>query len=152
MVQAGGATVMLVGVLDIPLIILGGIMSATLYQRGLHKHSVHWFSILMILVVSTLWINLFIHAGAGLDIGYPTVEINRTVAIPFLLSYILWFRAAGSLVFILVGRRTEQGGLLWVLRLGDRTEPIRPAWQTNKSKAENSDKTSREPKQSFRRQ
>jgi len=59
------------------------------------------------------------------------MSVDEILAVPYVLSYPLWFRAAGEISFLLFGRRPDQGGLLWVFRLADRTDSIEPSWWTN---------------------
>jgi len=122
---------MLVSFADIPLVVCFGILSAISYRRVLFRRNASWYLFLTGLVVIVFWLDLVAanHLGVSYwDVGIPTTELPLFGGVLVALSYPLWFRAAGELTFVLLGRRPDQGGLLWVFRLSDRTNPIDPAW------------------------
>lgn len=122
---------MLVAAVDVPVIVALGALSALAYRRTLRERSANWYAVLTGLFVTVAWLNV---AAANLLstpywlVGTATASLQPALGIPFVLSYPLWFRAAGEATFVLVGRRSDQGGLLWVFRLSDRTDTIEAPW------------------------
>lgn len=124
-----------VGLLDVPALVGLGFVSAILFKRRLRERSVNWYLFLTLLCLSVFWLNL---ASANLSsfsywvVDVSAVSVPSVVGILYGLSYPLWFRTGGELGFLLVGRQADQGGLLWVFRLKDGTDPIEPSWTVNK--------------------
>lgn len=143
MVQGAWSPVILVGPGDVPALVVLGFLSAFLFQRRLRRQSLYWYSLLTGLIIGIFWLNV-IAANVGLvsywGVGTPTVSLDEIVGVPYVLAYPLWFRAVGEIAFLLFGRQSDQGGLLWVFRLADRTESIDPSWRTNDETTE-SDET-----------
>jgi len=123
---------MLVGYIDVLLVLLTGILSAILY-RHLRRRSENLYLGLTVLVTALFWLHT---AVANLwSVGYwwwvgGCADLPAFLGSLYVLSLPLWFRLGGELTFVLVGRQRDQGGLIWVFRLSDRTEPIQPAWRT----------------------
>lgn len=122
---------MLVSIIDVVLAVTAGPFIAILYKWKLHRRSENWYLFTTLLVVGLLWIkaaslNFLINDAAYLDSLIWSVPMS--VGIVYVLGYPLWIRATSELTFIIVGRRSDQGGLIWVFRLSDRTSPIRPSW------------------------
>lgn len=139
MVQAAGPAVTWVGLVDVPAMALAGAGSAVCVQRSLHARSADWYPVLTALAAGFGWLSL---AAANVPavpyggIGIPAVAVPPAIAVPYGFAYPLWFRAAGEAVFLLIGRRPDQGGLVWVFRLDDRTASITPAWRDERTERE----------------
>lgn len=132
---------MLVGVIDVPVLVVLGALSALLYRETLRSRWASWYAILTGLSVVIVWLNVALGNlwPTGLwPIETAVVSLPSIVGVPHVLSYPLWFRAAGESTFVLFGRRPDQGGLLWVFRLEDRTDVIRTPWdRTDTARREN---------------
>lgn len=128
-----------VSTLHVPAIIVVGILSGVVYARCLRTRTPDFYVIASIFVPVTVWIGVLLLNTTGLTplFDHSAVDLPLTIAVPYLLSYPLWFRASGELAFICVGRSPDQGGLLWVFRLEDDTEDIDPSWN---AKSQSDDK------------
>ncbi len=128
-----------VSTLHVPAIIVVGILSGVVYARRLRTRTPDFYVIASIFVPVTVWIGVLLLNTTGLTplFDRSAVDLPLAIAVPYLLSYPLWFRASGELTFICVGRSPDQGGLLWVFRLEDDTEDIDPSWN---AKSQSDDK------------
>lgn len=125
---------MIVGIWDVPALLVLGALGAAAYQRSLRQHDESWYIILTAAVVGVFWLNATATSVGSIPywlVGTTAVVVERPIAIPYLLSYPFWFRAGGEFIFLLLGRAPDQGGLLWVFRLADRTAPVTPSWGTD---------------------
>lgn len=132
---------MLVGYFDVLLVLLAGILSAILY-RHLRRRSENLYLGLTLLVTALFWLHAIV--ANQWTVGYwwwygGYVGLPQFLGRLYVLSLPLWFRFGGELTFILVGRQRDQGGLIWVFRLSDRTEPIKPAWRTSQDPEDKAD-------------
>lgn len=125
---------MIVGFFDVPLVILAGVLSAITYRRWLRSRSENWYLCLTVTVTGLAWLHT-VSGNQGI-LGYWNL-VGGAVSLPpliggiYVLAYPLWFRAAGEMTFMILGRRPDQGGILWVFRLADRTDPVKPAWEVS---------------------
>jgi hypothetical protein len=122
-----------VSVLDLAIAVALGPVAAVLYKKHYRRSSENWYLVFTIVVAAVLWGNVaaenLANFGYWSFVGSAT-QLPTALGISYILSYPLWFRAAGELTFILVGRQPDQGGILWVFRIRDRTAPISPSWMS----------------------
>lgn len=108
-----------------------GVAAAALAKRRAPPAGQHAYLAVTALATLLLWAKAVAANLGGVDhwlLHAGAAEVPLAVWLAYTLSYPLWVRAAGELAFVLVGRRPDQGGLAWVFRLADRTDPIEPAW------------------------
>jgi len=123
----------IVSPLDAPALIVLGALAAAAYRRWLSPRNEDWFAFLGIAAVGVFWLALLGATLAGVPPwGFaPAVETDSLVlAVFYPLAYPLWFRLGGRAVFLLFGRRPEEGGVLWVYRIEDDTGEFDPAWES----------------------
>jgi len=123
---------MLVGVLDVPAVTALGVLSAYSFQRRLRRASDSWYALLTALCVGLAWLGVIVANATAVPygvVGLPVASVPPAVGLAYVLAYPLWFRVGGEAAFLLFGRRADQGGLVWMFRLADRTEPIAPSWR-----------------------
>jgi hypothetical protein len=126
---------MFVSVVDVPVLVTLGVLSAVLFRNWLCRRSENWYLFLTLLSVGLVWT---VVALANLTptaywaLGAPVTRLPDGIGWVYVLSYPLWYRAAAEATFVLVGRRPVEGGLLWIFRLADRTEPLRPSWRSTR--------------------
>lgn len=135
---------MFVSILDIPAITIIGFSSALVYKSKLIKKNKDWYVFLGIIFIAIFWTNSILSNIGIIDpwiISPLTTQVNTWIGLFYILSYPLWFMWGGTQSFRLFGRSPEQGGVLWLFRLGDPTEPFKPAWRDKK---ENLNKASSE--------
>lgn len=123
---------MLVSVLDVGIVILLGVVTAVTYRQWLSSRNVHWYLLLTLLCVGVVWLNLALANVAGTPywgVDVRSADVATSVGFAYAFAYLFWFRVAAELTFITIGRHPDQGGLVWVARIGDRTDEIEPAWQ-----------------------
>lgn len=119
--------------LDAPSLVLLGVVAAAAYRQRLRPRNEDWFVLLGIAAVGAFWLNLLGTTLAGIQPWgiAPAVETDSlALAVFYPLAYPLWFRLGGRAVFLLFGRRPEEGGVLWVYRIEDDTEEFDPAWES----------------------
>jgi hypothetical protein len=116
-----------------PLLFGLGMIAAFVYQRWLARNNEDWFVVLGALAVGVFWLSVLLtglsgssawSVGAALDTG------SRVLAVCYALAYPFWFWVGGQLVFVFFGRRPDQGGVIWLYRIDDRTEEFDPPWET----------------------
>lgn len=123
---------MRVSVLD-PILVaaLGGLV-AFAYGRWLEPRNPDWYVVLNVVVVLAFWLH-----GAMVALGgvapwggaAPAADVPWLLAAVHVLSAMLWFKWGAERIFVLFGRSPRQGGVTWVLRLKDTTEPFEPDWE-----------------------
>lgn len=133
---------MMISVLDAPLILLLGFVSAFVYQARLWERNKDWFVFLGAIFVGAFWVNSLLSYMGIIEpwiVSPFTVSVSPWIALFYVLSYPLWFRWGGNQGFLTFGRNPQQGGFLWLFRLGTTTEPFEPAWETGKNENVNKD-------------
>ncbi len=122
-----------ISTLHVPTIAVLGILSGVLYARCLRGQNPDFYMIASVLVPVAVWAWVAIVNTTGLTplFDRTAVDLPVMLAVPYLLSYLLWFRAGGEVAFICFGRSPDQGGLLWVFRLKDNTKEIDPSWNVD---------------------
>lgn len=115
--------------LDAPIAIALGAAIAVVYKYRL-SHNPDLFVLAHLLVV-ILWANLLIGwilTGTPLVAAWTVQTESTLLAVMYPLSYPLWFHYSAKLCFMLIGRRPDQGGLVWLYTVRDRTQPFEPPW------------------------
>lgn len=116
-----------VGVYDVPILIVLGFFTAVIYRRNLYDRDRYWDLGLTLIITGIWWTKVLL---ANFDIltstliGIGDMEVAPAIAIPFVISYVFWFRFALKIGYVLLGRSPDEGGILWAFRLSDRTHPI----------------------------
>ncbi len=128
-----------VSTLHVPVVAVLGLFSGVLYARHLRRRNPEFYAIASIIVPMTIWVGVTIVNITGVTplFDQTAVGLPLTIAVPYLLSYPLWFRASGEVAFICFGRYPDQGGLLWVFRLEDNTQEIDPTWNQDPQTKDN---------------
>ena len=110
-------------------VLLGG-FSAWLHKRYLRRCNPDSYVFLAWLVTLLLWCEVLVVNVVGRWFGVlPFFSLGLVPGLFYVGSYPLWFRLGSGLVFKLVGRSRDEGGLIYVLRLRDRTEDFESAWE-----------------------
>lgn len=121
---------MILSTLDVPLMMLLGVAAAVLHKYRLRDLNEDSFVFLNMLLPVVFWGYTGAVATQLMPALLPTEAVNSALlAAVYLLSYPLWFKWAGDLTFLLIGRNRQQGGLIWLLHLHDGTEENGPAWE-----------------------
>lgn len=123
----------LVSPLDAPALLILGVLVALIHRRWLAKHNEDWFVVLGAITVSIFWLTLFVAIATGSKpLGIiPAVKTDSILlGVFYPLAYPFWFWLGGWAVFLLFGRRPEQGGIYWLYRINDRTEDFDSAWDS----------------------
>lgn len=123
----------LVSPLDTPVLFVLGMVAAVLYRRRLSRRNEDWFMFLGIITVGLFWVSLFVGVVANVSVRgiLPVVETESVMlAIFYPLAYPFWFWLGGWIIFLLFGRRPDQGGVYWLYRIEDQTENFEPPWET----------------------
>jgi len=125
-----------VSIFHVPMVVVVGFLSGALYARYLRKRNADLYTIASAAVPLTIWVTIAAVNMTGLSplLVRSTIELPITVAVPYVLSYPLWFRVGGELALVLLGRQPDQGGILWVFRLENGTDEIDPSWSVNHKK------------------
>lgn len=124
---------MLVSPLDAPALFVLGVIVGVAYTRWLRRLNEDWFVVLGVLATTMAWLNLAVATVAGTTpwLVAPTVQTGSVVlAGVYALAYPIWIWLGGRAVFLLVGRRPEESGLLWLYRIEDETEAFEPSWDS----------------------
>lgn len=133
-----------ISILDVPLMIIFGIISAFVYKNFLREKNPDWHIFLAIIFVGIFWVNsLLTHLGF-IDPWYfdlYTVSINNCIALFYVLSYPMWFGWSMERMFEWIGRSPEEGGFLWGLKIGEDSESFEPAWKHSKREDLNNSST-----------
>ncbi len=118
-------------ILDVPIIIIVGLVSAYAYAKHLRERHPDAYVLMGLLVILICWLNVVL-SNLGIIspwfTGRMVVPVNTTIGIFYVLSYPLWFIWGGERSLSLLGRSKAQGGLLWPITLKDTTAPFKPAW------------------------
>lgn len=122
---------MTVSPFDPLVLVVLGVLSGYAHRRVLVRHNEDWHAVLFVATVGLFWLDLLAASVGGVDprVVLPAVRtdsIALTVLYP--LSYPFWYLAGSEFVFVLLGRRPDQGGVLWLYRVGDRTDDFESAW------------------------
>lgn len=121
---------MIVQPLGALLALLAGLVFAVFYKWALAPRNPDlWY--LGYLLVVVLWLYLLGVQFAGVD-PWPgrVLAVDSTVlAVTYALSYALWYRFGTKITFLLLGRRPEEGGSLWIYLVRDYTDEFEPAWR-----------------------
>lgn len=123
---------MTVSPFSLPILLLTGIGCAILYQQWLVTRNEDWFIALGTLAIGVAWLHLLIAVVTGqpplhlVPIHHPETSVQSVF---YALSYPFWFRIGAQIVFLLVGRRPEEGGILWLYRIEDTTEDFDASWE-----------------------
>ncbi|WP_436903488.1 hypothetical protein [Halovenus halobia] len=123
----------LVSPVDAPVVFVCGMIAAVIYRRWLASRNEDWFLFLGILVVGVFWVSLLVGTVGNLPVrGILPVVTTKSVllAVFFPLAYPFWFWTGAWAIFLLFGRRPEQGGVYWLYRIEDRTEDYEPSWES----------------------
>lgn len=123
----------LVSPMDVPAVFLLGILAAFLYRRWLCRRNEDWFLFLGIATVGLFWLSLLVGALGGVPVRgpLPVVEAGSlALAVFYPLAYPFWFWVGAQLIFLLFGRRPEEGGIYWLYRIDDRTEEFEQSWES----------------------
>ncbi len=134
-----------ISVLDVPLMIILGMISAFVYKNVLRERNPDWHIFLAEIFVGIFWFNSLLTYLGVINpwyLGPYTVGISKWIALFYVLSYPLWFGWGMERMFELVGRSPKEGGFLWTLRIGEDRETFDPPWEHGKK--ENVNKTSTE--------
>lgn len=118
--------------LSAPILVGLGIVCAVMYRVWLQRHNEDWFVVLGALTLGVAWIHLLATAllgGSALGVIPIRQSENAVLAVCYALSYPFWFWLGSRVVFLLVGRRPEEGGLLWLYRIEDTTEEFDSSWE-----------------------
>lgn len=118
---------------DAPVLIVLGMVSGVAYRRWLCRRNEDWFVFLGIAVVGLFWGSLVAGAIAGVPVRGPLPVVGTdslVLAVFFPLAYPFWFWLGAWAIFLLFGRRPEQGGVYWLYRIEDRTEDYDPSWNS----------------------
>lgn len=124
---------MLVSPLDAPALFVLGVIAGVAYSRWLRRRNEDWFVVLGVVATSIAWLDLAVATVAGATpwLVAPTVQTGSVVlVVVYALAYPIWFWLGGRAVFLLVGRRPEEGGVLWLYRIEDETESFEPSWES----------------------
>jgi hypothetical protein len=123
----------LVSPLDAPLLLVLGILSGFVYRRWLSRRNEDWFVFLGATLVGLFWLSLVAGAVAGVPVRGPLPVVtpeSLVLAVFFPLAYPFWFWLGGWVIFLLFGRRPDQGGVYWLYRIDDRTDEYEPSWES----------------------
>lgn len=113
-----------------PVIFLSGMIAALLYKRWLFQRNPDWYLLLGVSVVGVAWLQVLLQTVTVPWI-LPYTLVDSTVLVLFYaLSYPFWFWTGGWLLFVLFGKRPEEGGILWLYRIDDRTADYSPPWDS----------------------
>lgn len=124
---------MLVSPFDAPAMFVLGVAVGLVYRRWLRRHNEDWFVILGAAATVIAWLDLVAASVVSVDpwLVAPTVDTGSVVlAVFYPLAYPVWFWLGGRFAFLLVGRRPEEGGVLWLYRIDDETESFDPSWES----------------------
>jgi hypothetical protein len=115
-----------------PLLFVFGVVTAFVYQRWLVRRNEDWFVVLGALSVGACWLSVLLTAISGSSvwsIGTAVETGSPVLAVCYALAYPFWFWLGGQLTFLFFGRRPDQGGVIWLYRIEDRTAEFDPPWQ-----------------------
>lgn len=119
---------MIVRPFDPVLLALAGVMIAVLVRWHLAALNEDWYPVLLSTVLGLFWGTLLL-AGYGVASALPSSDVSPLVAVCYALSYPFWLRLGAHAVFLFVGRRPEEGGLLWIYVIDDYTESFDSSWE-----------------------
>lgn len=108
-------------------------IAGIVYRRWLARRNEDWFVFLGIAVIGSFWISLVVGIIVDAPVRglLPIVETESDiVALFYPLAYPFWFWIGAWTIFLLFGRRPEQGGVYWLYRIDDRTEESDPSWES----------------------
>lgn len=108
-----------------PILIVCGTIAAFVHQRWLARYNEDWFQVIALGTVGLFWASLLARTlfGKGVwEIGLVSEVESSMLALFYALAYPFWFWLGGWVTFLLFGRRPDQGGLIWLYRIEDRTE------------------------------
>lgn len=121
-------------VFDAPVLFVLGFALALVHAKKIRRRNPDFFVLMWHLFILTFWLNALL-SGLGLispwggpPIGYAP-DVNTWIGVFYVLSYPFWFWYGGELAFGFFGRTPQQGGLIWLFTLRDRTEPFEPEWE-----------------------
>lgn len=116
-----------------PVLLIGlGMLGAYIYQRWLYRNNEDWYVFLGVLSITVFWFSLLL--SPILETTQITLASGRQsgslmVSLFYALAYPFWFWVGGRFVFMLFGTRPEEGGVIWLYRIEDRTESFESAWE-----------------------
>lgn len=123
-----------VGLIDVPGLVVTGLVSAIIYRRYLFERGRYWDLGLAAIFIGVFWTNVilltFVNAYSAV-FGALSIELPTATGILYIAAYVLWYRTALETGFVLFGRQPDQGGILWAFRLSDRTRPIRSTFRND---------------------
>ncbi len=130
---------MLLSVLDIPLMIVLGLLSGYLYKNYLWDKNPDWHIFLAIIFVGVFWLNslLTLWEMVGMEpwcFSPYTVEVNGWIALFYVLSYPMWFSWGMERMFTWIGRKPFEGGISWAFKTGKDERSFEPPWEQEKRK------------------
>lgn len=120
---------MILGPVDPPVLVLAGIAVGLLHRFRLSKGNADRYVVLSAVVVGAFWLHLL--AGELVDLSVLPVRagVGVLVGTCYALSYPFWYWLGTRIVFVLIGRRPEQGGLLWIYVIDDYTDDFEEQWE-----------------------
>ncbi len=124
-----------ISIIDVPLMVILGIISAYVYKNFLRERNPDWHIFLAMIFVGIFWLNSLITYLGFIDPWYLapcTVNINRWIALFYVLSYPMWLGWGMERMFELIGRSPKEGGFLWTLKMGKDSETFDPPWEHGK--------------------
>ncbi len=125
-----------ISILDVPIMILLGILVAYAYKHGLRQRNKDYHILLGILFVAIFWINsLLVHWGYLAEpwgIGLATAEVAPWLAFFYILAYPMWYTWGQARMFTLIGRKPEEGGIVWFFGTGKDEESYEIPWDHEK--------------------
>lgn len=131
-----------VGVYDVPVLIMLGLFTAVIYRRYSYNHDRYWDVGFTFIVTGIWWLKVLL---ASFDIlsstllGIGGITVAPAIGIPFVISYVFWYRFALEIGYVLFGRKPDEGGILWAFRLSDRTHPIQSPFTDTQHDANDSE-------------
>ncbi len=130
---------MLLSILDVPLLILLGLISGYLYKNYLREKNPDWHIFLGIIFVGVFWLNSLLTALEMVKVepwyfSPYTVEVSGWIALFYVLSYPMWYTWGMERMFGWIGRSPEEGGFLWTLKTGKDHKSFKPPWNQGKRK------------------
>jgi hypothetical protein len=123
----------LVSPMDTPAMFILGVLGAFLYRRWLCRRNEDWFLFLGLATVGLFWLSLLVGTLGDIPVRGPLPVVDSgslALAVFYPLAYPFWFWLGGQFVFLLFGRRPEEGGVYWLYRIDDRTEEFDPSWES----------------------
>lgn len=118
---------MIVRPFDPALALVVGMAVGVLVRFRLAARNEDWYPALLALALGVLWGTLAL-AGSGSLAVLPAVETTPAVAVGYALAYPFWLRLGAHVVFLFVGRRPAEGGLLWIYVIDDYTADFEESW------------------------